>query len=503
MSALAFPSRDRRAGRVVRGLGLLAAAVVLGAVCARVASSSHYGKPAIEALIGAPILVYMFRRPGVAMLGLLAVVASLVAYGTLPRVNLPGHPPINAGDVVFAAAVGGTLWRRAWQNWPPVVRGFIYALAIFMALSDVATVKTMMLGHNPFRDAEYDVRNWFYLLAALPLALELRGELWERFLNGAMILAAMIGIVAVAAAGSHSLQHYLQYLSPVSVYSSNSLTASGGINLGGVNRIRVQGLFFVYAMVIPTLVIVLTTRERRVWRALGLLCMLGAVGVSLNRNMYGGLAVGLLVTAALAGSRVRMRLVTSVLASLVALTLFVVSSVAPAVTSEIGKRASTVLSPSQVLSSNSAKDRAYELSFALPSIARHPWFGVGPRQGYGAFMSPYSDNKRFYVQDLYIWLATDYGIPAALAFLLVPGLVLYFGISRVSAARDPRDRALLAAGIGSLVAMSLSAAVDTFLQDPSSTVAYGLACGLILAAGLRTYDDKDVRANDGTTPRGA
>ena len=504
MSALRFPVRDRRPGRLWRFAGLLALALVVGAATARVASSSHYGKPAIEAMIGAPVLVYMFRRPGVAMLGVLAVIASLIAYGTLPRVNVPGHPPINAGDVVFAAAVGGTLWRRAWRSWPPVVRAFVYALIVFMVLSDVATFKTMTLGHTASRNALYNLRNWFYLLAAIPIALELRGELWRRFLDGAILVAAIVGLIAVAAAGSHQLQHYLQYLSPVSVYSSNSLTASSGINIGGINRIRVQGLFFVYAMVLPTLVLVLTSRDRRTMRTIALLFMLGAVGVSLNRNMYGGLAAGLLVTAALAGSRVRMRISTSVLALIVAGLVLTFSSVAPALTAQIGKRANTVLSPNQVLSSNSAKDRGYELSYALPSIARHPWFGVGPRQGYGAFISPYADNTRFYVQNLYIWLATDYGIPAALAFLLIPGVCLWFGLKRVAKAEDPRDRAILAAAIGSLVAMSLSAAVDTYVQDPSSTVAYGLVCGLILAAGLRTYANKDVRAiDDGTKFRGA
>jgi hypothetical protein len=503
MSALAFPRRGGpRAGRPLRVLGLLVVVVVVGAASARVASSSHYGKAAIAALIGAPLLVYMFRRPGIAMLGLLAVVSSLIAYGTLPRVNLPGHPPINAGDVVLAAAVGGTLWRRAWRHWPPVVRAYVYALVFMMVLGDVATVKTMMLGHSAFRDAEYDVRNWLYLAAAIPIALELRGDLWRRFLDGAIILAAMVSVVAIAAAGSGAVQHFIQGLSPVSVYSSSSVAAAGGVNVGGIARIRVQGLFFIYAMVIPTLVLVFTVRDRRALRTVALLLMLAAIGASLNRNMYGGLLAGLLVTGTLAGSRVRMRIALSMLAVVVAVSLLVFSSIAPAFTSEIGKRASTVLSPSQVLQSNSAKDRAYELTFAFPSIARHPWFGVGPRQGYGALRSPYSTNQRFFVQDLYVWLATDYGIPTALAFLLIPGVCLWFGIRRIAYARDPRDRALLAAAIGSVVAMMLSSAVDTFVQDPSSTVAFGLACGLILATGLRTYENKDVRAIDGTI-RGA
>jgi hypothetical protein len=504
MSALALPGSARSAQRrLLRGLGLLLAALLLGAASARVATSSHYGKAALEALIGAPVLLYIFRRPAAAMLALLAVVSSLVAYGTLPRVNLPGHPPLNAGDVVLIAAVGGTLWRRAWRHWPPIVRGYVYALVIFIALSDVATVKTMMLGHGPFRDAEYDVRNWLYLAVALPVGLEIRGALWRKFLDGAIVLAGLVSVFAILAQASPSVQHFIQNLSPVSVYSSSSVAAAGGVNVGDIARIRVQGLFFIYAMVIPTLVLVLTGRDRRAIRTFALFLMLGAVGASLNRNMYGGLVVGLLVTGTLAGSRVRFRMALSVLALVLAIAVVVFTSITPAFTAQIGRRASTVLSPSQVLQSNSAKDRAYELTFAIPSIARHPWFGVGPRQGYGALKSPFADNPRFYVQNLYLWLATDYGIPTAIAFLLVPGVCLWFGISRVMKARDPRDRTLLAAGIGTLVAMMLSSGVDTFLQDPSSTAAFGLACGLILAAGLRTYENKDVRATDAGTIRGA
>ena len=504
MSALSFPRRLPVTRRWPATLAALVAAVVLGAVCARVAISSHYGKAAVEALAGAPFLVWVFRRPAAALLVLVAVVASLPAYGNLPRVSLPGHPPINVADVMLAAAVGGTLWRRAWRNWPPIAQRFVLAFAVVFALSLVATIKTLSLGHVQQSAALYDLRNWFYLLAALTVMLELRGERLQTFLDGAIGLAALVSIAAVAGAASASVQHFLVSASSVSVYSATDTSAATGVDIGSISRIRVQGLFFIYWLVIPTFVLVLTDPRRRAYRTICLALMAAAIGVSLNRNMYGGALIGLVITGALAGTRVRMRLTLTLIAGVLAVVILFLSSVSPAITSQIGKRASTVLAPSQVLSSNSAIDRKYELAYALPSIARHPWFGVGPRQGYGALLSPYADNIRFFVQDLYLWLATDFGIPTALAFLLLPGICLWFGLTRLRLADSIRQRGLLAACIGSLVAMLLSAAVDVFGQDPSSTVAFGLAFGAILAVGLQTHQrGTDTSAVDGRTTRGA
>jgi O-antigen ligase len=467
---------------IATGFAVVIAVALLGVVCARLAIS-HYGKPAIEALIGAPVLIAIARRPAVAVVVLLAVVASTFAYGVLPRVNLPGHPPINLADLCLAAAVGGTLLRRPWHSWPVPVRRYLMVLVLMLALMGVATVKTSLLGASQSRDALLNYRNFLYLGVALTIALELRDTLWRRMLDVTIVFAGLVSVLAILAAASGSFAHELQNLSPTTVYSSTAVASSSGVNVGSTARIRVQGLFFIYSMLIPTLVMVLMVKDRwRLMRLGALVLMLAAVGLSLDRNIYGGALVGVLVTALLGGAKVRYRIGVMVAAAAVALAIVISTSIVPAFTAEIGKRASSALNPTQIAQSNSFSDRAYELSFALPSIAHHPWFGVGPRQSYGAL---YGTKPRFFVQNLYIDLATDYGIPAALAFLLVPGACFVFGLQRVRLAGDPLDRALLAAEIGTLVALSLSCLVDTFVQDPSSTVAYGSTCGLLLAAGLR------------------
>jgi hypothetical protein len=487
-----IPISDRHEIRLPRGVAA-AATIVLGAgvgvFCARLAVS-HYGKSAIEALILGPILWAIAKRPLLAVIAMLIVVATLFNYGSLPRVNLPGHPPINVADLFLAASVAGTLWRRPWVTWPQPAARYFLAIVLLLLLASIATVKTALLGGDNAREALLAYRNFLFLGVALTIAVELRGAQWQRLLNALLILTSVIAALSVAAAASSAVSHLLTSLTPWSVSdASRTASAGGGGALGTTARIRVEGLYLVYAMVLPTLALVLFVKDRwRILRTAALLLMIGAIGVSLNRNMYLGAVVGLLITAVLGGTKLRARLGLLLVASVTAIALVTASSVAPAVSAQVGKRASTLVSPSTVLKSGSLTDRTYELSFAIPSIGRHPWTGVGPMQFYGAYNSPLSATPRLFVQDLYVNLAVDYGLPTALAFLLIPGLCMAYGLRRLRAATEPADRALLAALIGTMVALLLSLFVGTYLQGPESTAAFGVACGLLLAASIRTGD---------------
>jgi O-antigen ligase len=252
--------------------------------------------------------------------------------------------------------------------------------------------------------------------------------------------------------------------------------------LGATSRIRLPGLFLVYAMTIPTLVLVLLVKDR--WRSLrivALALMVGAIAVSLNRNMYFGGVAGLLVTLLAGGGRLRYRFLISAVTIAAIVAVVVQSTVAPAVTAEIGTRAKSALS-SQVLSTRSAQTRSDEFSNALTSIAHHPWTGVGWFQNYGSYELGV---PRLGVEDWYLHLATDLGIPVALAFLLIPAVLLSYGLGRARRAAAPLDRALVAAGMGALVALLLSCLVGSYLQDPNSMTAFGFACGFLLSAALR------------------
>jgi O-antigen ligase len=471
-----------RAGQF-RSAGWVAACLFAGAVCARLATS-RYGWAAAEAIAAAFVLAMTVARPLVAMAVLLAVVSSVFGYGYLPRVPLPGHPPINVGDVCLVAAVGGTLWRKRWRGWPREVRWYFLALAGFLVLAAVATVKTSLLGYTQSREALTLYRNWLYLGAALTVVLELSGNLWRPFLNVAVTLAAVVAAISVAGAASHSVAHTLSSLSPLSSAVTSQSVSAGSAAV----RVRVVGLYFVYAMCVPTLVMIMLIEDRwRGLRAAALVLMLAAIAVSLNRNMYGGLLVALALTVALGGASIRRRVAIASGSLVVVLSVAALIPAVAGVFFAAGRRADTALSPSSLAQSGSVQDRLYELRYAIPEIQRHPWFGIGPNQFYGAYVANPFDQPvpRDFIQNLYVFVGTDYGIPTALAFLLIPGVCLLSAIRRLPSARDPLDRALLAAGIGTLAALLISLVVGIYLQSPETTLAFGVTCGALLATAHR------------------
>jgi energy-coupling factor transporter transmembrane protein EcfT len=462
---------------LARALLLACLVALVGIACGRVAIS-HYGLSAVEALVVLPILIFLASRPLAACALMLALLASVPFYTALPRVNVPGHPPINIGDVLLVVTVGATWWRRPWRVWPPVVRRVYLAVGAMLVLALIPTVVLAVHGHDAAREAVTGYKDLLYIMVGLTVALELSGRLWWRLVNAATAIAAIVAVFSILAAASGSIGHLLTSFDPYDAV----LAAAADTVVGNTARIRLPGLFFVYAMTLPTLVMVLLVKDK--WRSLrivALLLMIGAIAVSLNRNMYFGGAAGLLVVLLLGGARLRHRFLIVAVTLAVILTLVVQSTVLPSVTKEVSARAKSALS-SQVLSTNSATARKDEFSHGLASIAQHPWIGVGWFQPYGSLDG---EVPRLGVENWYLDLATDMGIPVTAAFLLVCTVLLSYGVRRARTAVDPLDRAMVAACVGALVALLLSCLVGTYLQDPNSMTAFGFTCGLLLAAGMR------------------
>lgn len=475
---------SRNLAAPVRFVALVVGAVAFGLVCGRVAAS-HYGIDLIAILVGIPLLVVIGRRPFLAVLCVLAVLASVTTYAALPRVPLPGHPPINFGDVAVAAAVGGTLWRRPWQHWPAPARRFALALLAVIALASISSIRIALESAAQAREVMLGYKLLFYLAVALTIGLELSGKQWWSVLNVMTGFAALISILSIAGFASGAVRHFLLSLNGTSATTASQSLASGGSSTVGATgfRIRLPGLYFVYAMAIPTLVLALALRDRwRLWRFVAVAFMLAAIGISLNRDMYIGAVVGLLVTGMLGGRLLRHRVVFAVSATVLTVLVFVLSSVVPAVSRQVATRAGSVLSPAAVSSSRSVQGRALEFSYGLQSIAAHPLDGIGWFQGYGYYIG---GQPQIGVENLYLDLALDYGIPAALVWMLIPGGLLVFGVKSAFAARRSVDRALVAGLVGSLVAVLLSLLVGSYLQDQASDVGFAVLCGLLLAAGLR------------------
>jgi hypothetical protein len=473
MTTFSHPTRQLNAGRPVRIAALACVAAVVGVAGGRVAIS-HYGLPAIELLVFLPLLMFVATRPFVGCVLLLLVMASVFSYGALPRATLPGHPPINVADILLIVVVGGTLWRRPWHTWPPAVQRFSWVLALLLLVALLPTIRLSLMGRTDFRFAVLGFKTLLYVSVAVTVALECSQGLWRPLVGAAIAFAAVLSIMSLLAAASSGFANVLTNL------DANAVQHAGA--LGATARIRLQGLFFVYAMLLPTLAMVFIARDRwRIWRIAALLLMIAAVGVSLNRNMYFGGAIGLLVAVLIGGPRLRHQVLISVVSVVAILAIVVESAVLPAATAEIAQRAQSALS-SQVLATNSAQTRSDEFSHALTAIGQNPWYGVGWQQFYGSYDG---HTPREGVEDWYLHIATDLGIPVALVWLLLPAVLLVYGVKRARLAAEPSDRALIGAGVGAVVSLLLSCLVGTYLQDPDSTLMFGIACGLLLAASLR------------------
>jgi O-Antigen ligase len=478
--------RTPTARTILRTVALVCGLALLGVASGRVAIS-HYGLPAVEVLVVIPLLIGLIPRPLAACTLLLVLLCSVPSYEWLPRANVPGHPPINLGDVALIIVVGATLWRRPRRTWPREVRRIYLAVGVMLLVALVSTAVTATHGYAAARDAMDGFKVLAYALVGLTVALELSGPLWWPTINVAIVIATIVAFLSILAAASGSVDSLFTTLNPQSV-----LTAAADTTVGTTSRIRLPGLFFVYAMTIPTLVMVMLVRDRwRSARIVALLLMLTAIALSLNRNMYFGGIAGLLVTLLVGGPRLRHQ-VLIVIATFVAIVALVLqSAILPAVTAEVSQRAASALS-SQVLSSSSATTREDEFSHALTSIEQHPWTGVGWYAQYGYFTG--TDVPQTYVEDWYLHLATDLGIPVAVLFLVAPLLLFVYGVRRARTATTSLDRGMVAAGVGTLVALLLSCLVGTYLQDANSMAAFGFASGLLVAAGMRAGVTASIRS---------
>jgi hypothetical protein len=60
------------------------------------------------------------------------------------------------------------------------------------------------------------------------------------------------------------------------------------------------------------------------------------------------------------------------------------------------------------------------------------------------------------------------------------------------------SESLVAAGIGALMALLLSCLVGAYLQDVGTTLMFGVTCGCLLAAVMRTYRPPEVAVASAT-----
>jgi O-antigen ligase len=263
------------------------------------------------------------------------------------------------------------------------------------------------------------------------------------------------------------------------------------LGLGGIPRIRLPGiaigypLFWYTALQIP--------RARGMGRLGWTLALIGIVvnlALSLNRNMWAGLLVGLAVLLIIGGVRVRRPVAVglAVLVSAIAVIAIGGVQVDRGPLAGFAERGSTLFSPGQTTRENSLQDRGKETEQAWRTVKEHPVIGIGPGAEFGVYFDElqpgggYKRTKQLFLHNQYLYLALICGVPGLLAFVA-------FLLSSVAAARryvDDTDVATWAVGIGMI---ALSAVVMISFADAASALAIGLLAGAIAAATSATYAD--------------
>ena len=364
--------------------------------------------------------------------------------------------------------------RRTWGGAPGV------ALAVFLAIVAVSGAFALADG----RASLTDVFNWsrplglltfFYAIVRLFPSPRQRRVL----LTGAAVLAAAAGAVALTIALGAGFGDFLQGA------GGNTIRSQEG--LGSIDRVRLAGLSAGYALF--WYVVVQLVAARGVGR-LGWTLLLAGIAtnivVSFNRNMWVGLAIGLVMMAILGGSLVRNRLLAAVAVAATGMVLIVAfgnSRTDSALIEPVVERAATILNPSEVSSEGSFRDRARESGIAWGTAKQNPVLGVGPGADFNLFttnqVGPHSflRTPQLFLHNQYLYLLLIAGIPGLVAFLVFLGAPMAQAFRRL-----PRDPAIAACGVGIALIM-ISAVVAIYFTVEDMTAVLGMLAGIIVADG--------------------
>lgn len=255
--------------------------------------------------------------------------------------------------------------------------------------------------------------------------------------------------------------------------------------LGQLARVRLPGLGLAYALLWYVVVRLVYSRgERKLAWALTLAGAFTGILLSLNRNMWIGLLLGLALMLVLGGGVARRRLAVGVaaLGAALALMLYLPGDLADdSALAPIVERGSTLLEPGSVREESSLESRGEETERAVSSALRHPILGIGPGVPFGVFFYERAAEDRYirtpqtFLHNQYLYLALVAGVPGLACFLVFLVSVLRRALRGIRS--DPPTAAL---GVG-LVMVAVSAVVAIYFSAPDMAAVVGLVAGVIVA----------------------
>jgi O-antigen ligase len=476
MTAIALPKRgiSARVSSAIRQLPVLGVVIAVEAALAAAIVVPKLA-PLLLAFVGLFASVLVVARPLTsACVGLAAI--STLFYET--RLRFAAGPPlsqlpgVHLSEVILALLLVAAVLRPARRWWGGVAGA---ALAGFLVCVVVGITVAVAAGRTDLVSA-VDLARPFFLLGYFYVIVRLVPDRRRarQLLDAAAALGAVTGAVSVAVAFAPGLNDLFQ--DPTRAF----VTSDG---FGSLQRVRLPGLALAYMLFWYAVYRTTFARgaQRGAW-ALVTAGMAGGLVVSFNRNMWVGLAAGLVVLVVSGQARVRRTLVlsTAVAATaVVALLLVSPGAGSNAVVDPLAERASTLFTPDQTLRERSLEDRADETRRAWQAVRPHLATGLGPNVPWGTSLREFTPAgdlvrvRQLFLHNQYLYLVVVAGLPAL-------GCYLVLLLSSVVAAWSPpsRDRSLRPCAIGILMLM-VSSTVTITLSNASWTVPMGILFGSI------------------------
>ena len=447
--------------------GLAGAAVIFGALVAV--------KPvfalALPALVIAVALAWLTP---VANFTLLIFLTAIVPYGIQNQYALgggQGAPGLLFSDVVLVLGVawsGLTLIQAQLDRRTRVV---CFALVAFIGLGGIQAVHGLANGETVSEvGAEYRV---FLVLAgaalmALPLLLDPGRR--QRLMRGLVFLGLMLGLWAV-----------VQWTVDIPFAAAGDAGVREGILQTTEGRGQIQGGLFSFpvATILAAAALVsggIRTRFGQLTVAAIFLLNLGGLLLTYERTFWVTTALGLLLIAAMASGRARLR---ALFFGPLALVVFfaVMSSVAP---DTLGAARERLLSLGQYQSDNSLRYRIAESRHVLDEIDERPLTGSGLAATiyWGRSWEQVPPETHRFAHNGYLWVAWKMGLIGA---VLLFGAMLFVLIGRAPPTPSPLLRMLRTGAKAGLLALLLSSVTFPSFTQLSGAATLGLVLALAVA----------------------
>lgn len=430
--------------------------------------------PKFEPLLGLVAVIIggaVVRRWPMLGMGLLIVLVASV----FPRmlILVPAGPfELRGYEIVTLGMFALALVEPRRHTWGGVAGG---ALLAFLGFVTFSTLLAVSAGAVSLADAFSIGRDFmFFLVFFVVIRLFPERPRLERLFKFSAVVAGLTGVVAVMLSLGMSVPSIIDSQSADQV----------GIE-GPINRVRLPGAALAYAFLLYAVLQMTRAQGRaRLGWSLVILGMVMNLTLSFNRNMWVGLAIGLVVLLFLGGRQLRKSLAVGSLASVGLVVLVLLSGIgvenSPTVRPVV-QRGTSLFVPGSLTRESSLQDRGNETAKAWESVQKHPVSGIGAGVPFGVTYptrqpdGSYRPGVQLFLHNQYLYFILIAGIPALLAFggFLVP--VLYRGFT----ARGDLDVLVWAI---SVCMYAVSALVMLNLTSADSLTGLGLLTGGIIAA---------------------